>query len=255
MAKNILYKYLDAKGGLAMLKNHSLQFTNAAKLNDPFDCHPSLINFSNVPVERCRVWDSKTIEILESEQYRRQWRDSWICSLSQTFDNLLMWAHYCVNHQGVCIGIDIEKADKYLSKILNGVNIGVDKIEVQYEEIIRKPDFFHDFSKDFFRYQISTKAKDWEYEQEIRLVLNDPISVFTPMALPYKPKKNNEWKDLRAYALIGGECFSELYFGINISERRKTSFIKIARSLNPEIKIYEMRPDLEVFKLIASKID
>ena len=32
-----------------MLKRGNLQFTNATKLNDPFDCHPALINFSNYP--------------------------------------------------------------------------------------------------------------------------------------------------------------------------------------------------------------
>lgn len=50
-----LYKYLDADGALKMLKYHNLQFTNATKINDPFDCHPSLIDFSNVPAEKCRV--------------------------------------------------------------------------------------------------------------------------------------------------------------------------------------------------------
>ena len=58
----VLYKYLNADGGLEMLKHHNLQFTNATKFNDPFDCHPALINFSNVPKEACKAWsaDDKT---------------------------------------------------------------------------------------------------------------------------------------------------------------------------------------------------
>ena len=41
MTRNIkLYKYLDVNGGLMMLHNSNLQFTNATRLNDPFDCHP-----------------------------------------------------------------------------------------------------------------------------------------------------------------------------------------------------------------------
>ena len=44
------YKYLDAKGGLEMLENSNLQFTNATKFNDPFDCHPALFDYSNAPV-------------------------------------------------------------------------------------------------------------------------------------------------------------------------------------------------------------
>ena len=50
MTRNIkLYKYLDVNGGLMMLHNSNLQFTNATRLNDPFDCHPALFDFSNAP--------------------------------------------------------------------------------------------------------------------------------------------------------------------------------------------------------------
>lgn len=48
MAKT-LFKYLDFKGGLAMLEHHNLQFTNATKFNDPFDFHPALFDYSHVP--------------------------------------------------------------------------------------------------------------------------------------------------------------------------------------------------------------
>ena len=46
MGTDKLYKYLDFNGGLMMLHYGNLQFTNATQLNDPFDCHPSLIDFS-----------------------------------------------------------------------------------------------------------------------------------------------------------------------------------------------------------------
>ena len=44
MAERILYKYLDTKDGLMMLRGSNLQFTNATRLNDPFDCHPALFD-------------------------------------------------------------------------------------------------------------------------------------------------------------------------------------------------------------------
>ena len=44
----ILYKYLDIVGAKCMIGNQNLQFTNASQLNDPFDCHPKLIDYSNV---------------------------------------------------------------------------------------------------------------------------------------------------------------------------------------------------------------
>ena len=49
-----LYKYLDAQGGLTMLSKGNIQFTNATKLNAPFDCHPSLIDFLQVPTEKAK---------------------------------------------------------------------------------------------------------------------------------------------------------------------------------------------------------
>ena len=72
---------------------------------------------------------------------------------------------------------------------------------------------------------------------------------------PALSKKNNEWEGYRAYALIGGECFSELYLGINISKRRKSNLVKVARELNPNIKIYQMVRDLEKFSLSAISIN
>lgn len=64
MGEARLYKYLDFNGGLMMLHNGNLQFTNATRLNDPFDCHPSLIDFSDVPKEACGGWTPEIIEEL-----------------------------------------------------------------------------------------------------------------------------------------------------------------------------------------------
>ena len=47
--ERILYKYLDIEGAKCMIENQKLQFTNAFQLNDPFDCHPKLLDYSNVP--------------------------------------------------------------------------------------------------------------------------------------------------------------------------------------------------------------
>ena len=61
-----LYKYLDYNGGRMMLHHSNLQFTNATQLNDPFDCHPALIDFSKVPENACGGWTPEIIEQLRS---------------------------------------------------------------------------------------------------------------------------------------------------------------------------------------------
>ena len=106
MGEAKLYKYLDFNGGLMMLQNSDIQFTNATQLNDPFDCHPSLIDFSNVPKEACRGWTPEIIEELKRDPFRRIREEAWICSLSKVYDSILMWSYYS-KHKGICIGLDM----------------------------------------------------------------------------------------------------------------------------------------------------
>lgn len=254
MSETKLYKYLDSNGGLKMLEYSNLQFTNATKLNDPFDCHPALINFSNVPKEACKAWSADDIAWLMSSKFQRNRDKAWICSLSKNHDSMLMWAYYG-NHKGVCIGLDMDKAKQYLDNIQCSVFRGALEFDVQYKEVIEKPDFFHE-RIDYYRYQYSTKAKEWKHEQEVRLVLIEPSLAFTPMALPYEPKEGEvtDWKEVRAYPKIGGECFDSLYLGIKIDEEKKAEIIKTALTLNPDIKIYQMEIDPKAFRLKEKQI-
>ncbi len=254
MSETKLYKYLDSNGGLEMLKSGNLQFTNATKLNDPFDCHPALINFSNVPKEACKAWSADDIAWLMSSKFQRNRDKAWICSLSKNHDSMLMWAYYG-NHKGVCIGLDMDKAKQYLDNIQCSVFRGALEFDVQYKEVIEKPDYFHE-RIDYYRYQYSTKAKEWEHEQEVRLVLIEPSIAFTPMALLNDPKEGEitDWKEVRAYPKIGGECFDSLYLGIKIDEDKKAEIIKTALTLNSDIKMYQMKIDPKAFRLKEKQI-
>ena len=256
MATRILYKYLDVNGGLAVLNHHNLQFTNATKFNDPFDCHPALFDYSKTPVTS-NNWPPADFLKMKGESDMENLRNkTWICSLSKVHNSLLMWAYYG-NHRGVCIGLDMEKAKEYLSKIMCNVYIGAIEMDVQYKEIIERPDYFHN-REDYFRYLLSTKAKVWQHEKEVRLILIDPTHVFTPMALPYQPKDKNElidWKEVRAYPKIGSQCYYSLYLGIKIGKEERLAIIKAAKKLNPSIKIYQMTTDPEAFRLAEEIIE
>ena len=248
-----LYKYLDFIGGLTMLCNSNLQFTNATQLNDPFDSHPALIDFSNAPKEACRGWTPEIIEELRSHKFRRIREEAWICSLSKIYDSILMWSYYS-KHKGVCIGLDMEKVRKYLSNIYGTFMIGCAEVEVQYKDIVEKPNYFRD-ARDFFHYQLSTKAKDWKHEQEVRLFILSPY----PGYMKLMPNQNDDngpidWKEVRAFPKIGGGCFESVYLGINMNVNEKLKIIKVARKLNPDIKIYQMTVNPQAFKLDAELI-
>ena len=55
--------------------------------------------------------------------------------------------------------------------------IGCSEVEVQYKDIVEKPDYFR-YAKDFFHYQLSTKSKAWGHEQEVRLFILDTYPTY-----------------------------------------------------------------------------
>jgi hypothetical protein len=65
MSNDRLYKYLDADGGLRMLYNRTLMFTNATQLNDPFDCHPAYIHLSGEMPAPYKGWSPEIVSWLE----------------------------------------------------------------------------------------------------------------------------------------------------------------------------------------------
>ena len=253
--KQLLFKYLDITGAVAMLAHSDLQFTNATKLNDPFDCHPGLIDFSKIPPERA-IWGREDSILLESDPYRRNREEAWICSLSKIHDSILMWSYYN-GHKGVCIGLDAEKVKAHLRPEY-GLMVDNSCYEIEYLDVVEKPDYFAG-RNNFFYYQMLTKAKDWAHEQEVRMFIMNPSSQI--MVLKYKSKKDSpkehevtDWKEVRAYPSIGAECFASIYLGINISEKHKKGIIKYARKANPDIKIYQMTINPDAFKLDYFKI-
>lgn len=252
MKEETLYKYLNIEGGKLMLKNSNLQYTNAAKFNDPFDCHPSLIDFSNVPPENCKVWGAELTQLVRSNSYRRLRERAWVSCLSKKNDILLMWSYYA-NHSGICIGLNMKKVSQYINSRC-GFMVKSEGMEVEYRKIVQKPDFFKE-AKDYYHYQLCTKGEAWKHEEEVRLIIIDPFPGL-PSYTPYKPKNKKDlipWNEVRFCPHIGGECFESLYLGIKIGEEKNT-IIELARKLNPEIKIYQMQPDPEAFRLVPKEL-
>lgn len=253
----ILYKYIDINGAKLMLGNRNLQFTNASQLNDPFDCHPKLIDYSNVPDRLAKDSIRKEWEQLIGENRAFNLRnDTWLCSLSKVNDSLLMWSHYCYNHKGVCIGLDIDKVMESVPPMFGTTYIKPLVIDVQYQDIIERPSAYRP-TADMFRYQWRTKAKDWSYEQEVRLVIPRPsfmYAAFTPEQAKH-PKETWDEREIHRYMPLKGECFESIYFGVNTESTIKEKIIQYAREkLNPQINLYQMRVDENAFRLLGEGI-
>lgn len=257
MTNRILYKYLDIDGTKCVLGNLDLQFTNATQLNDPFDCHPSLIDHESNIDDRLqgirRQWQK---EVEENRAYNVR-EDTWLCSFSKRYDSMLMWSHYCRSHTGFCIGIDIEKAIQSMPQMCGQIYLKPFPLEVQYMEELVPSNTFKPCEP--YCHQLATKSKDWAYEQEVRLIIPKPnpeYAAFTPaQAKRDNPDKVWDWKEIRHFFPISGECFESIYIGINTPEEDKIKIINHAcKHLNPNIKIYQMQVDDAAFRLKAVEI-
>ena len=255
----ILYKYLNIDGAewmLGMRKEReypNLQFTNASQLNDPFDCHPNLVDFSDMPITDI-LWSK---EKCEKRAFLLR-KNTWLCSLSKKYSTLLMWSHYCSNHQGICIGLNMKKVKANLPVIFSGT-IGGEPLElkVDYQNVVKPP---KSSSVNPWHYQLQTKAKEWKYEKEVRLVIENKRNIGI-VGVQHKPAKYIgrdivvEWKDTYHYVPLTGDCFESIYFGVNIAEAEKERIANYARiKLNPQIKLYQMRVDENAFRLKAEPI-
>lgn len=253
----ILYKYIDINGAKLMLGNRNLQFTNASQLNDPFDCHPKLIDYSHVPKHKLQGWIPEEWWIKKEELDALNLRnDTWLCSLSKVNDSLLMWSHYCYNHKGVCIGLDLDKVMESVPPMFGTTFLKPLVIEVQYQDIIERPSAYRP-TEDMFTYQWRTKAKDWSYEQEVRLVMPHPHSMYAALT-PEQAKHHKETWDVREihhYMPLKGECFESIYFGVNTDPTEKEKIVQYARKkLNPQIKLFQMLVDENAFRLLPEMI-
>ena len=248
---NLLYKYLDVNGATMMLYHSNLMYANATTFNDPFDCHPGLIDFSNVPPEECKGWIPKIVEDLRTNRHENYRNDLWICCLSKVYDSLLMWSYYN-KHEGVCIGLNMDNVAKYIDASYGLMATPRGK-EVEYRDIIEKP-VCRSFHGDYFDYQVFTKAKAWEHEQEVRLFVYKPSPMFFRLLPFQKDKQELDYKEVRTFIELGPECFDSIYLGVKISPENKAEIIQYAKKLNPDIKIYQMEIDPGAFRVVDRRI-
>ena len=163
-----------------------------------------------------------------------------------------MWSHYCHNHKGVCIGLDLDKVMKSVPPMFGTIYSQPFVFDVQYQDIIERPNAYQS-AKDLFSYQWRTKAKDWEYEQEVRLVVLKPYAAYAAFT-PQQAKQTKEiwdWREIHHYMPLKSECFESIYFGINTEQTEKEKIIQYARKeLNPQINLYQMKVDDNAFRLL-----
>jgi hypothetical protein len=155
-------------------------------------------------------------------------RNSGIFCATRRNDNLLMWAHYAEQHRGVVFGFrpDAER-DSFLCLLE----------PVTYSDI--RPTFYKpleslmwdmsaltpDYMRAFTRSLTAVKGTEWEYEQELRLVIPSYVpegqdAVF----MPFHPHE-----------------LAELYLGYRVDDAYRDEIVAAARALNKDVRVLQAR--------------
>lgn len=126
-----------------------------------------------------------------------------VVSLSARWDSILMWSHYADHHRGFCIGFNEEK-------IQNSGLFGKGGM-VNYSNSYPSIDPREEYSMEQSFVHTHTKAEDWKYEQEYRL-----MNMFYPI-----PATN----DADRIVKVPDEFIEEVIIGLHIPSNHRSEIL------------------------------
>ena len=174
-----VYKYMHSRRGI-FFNDFRLKYSLRHELNDPFEILPSneafaenflkvgYFKYGKTKEDILKNMDSPDSSYIPSKHKDYAFDRYGIISFSETYDNLLMWAHYADEHKGMIIGFrsDCTELNTKYNKTWDS-KIGK-LIRVNYRKY-REREFNKHGSIDetFF-----IKSDDWLYEKEHRIILD-----------------------------------------------------------------------------------
>ncbi len=222
------------------LKNHYMYFPDKNELNDPFDTHPGLINLTSDKDEISKAYTIIAQNISEPkvlEYYKRTYnKDSIRDFINENIDkyiekfgiacfslrwfNMPLWASYAENHKGLCLHFDANLDLKFFG----GLRL------VEYEEKPTPKEFKPVSNQEiidlFFR-----KNTQWKNEEELRLIKH--------------PKGKHQFQK---------EALRTIFLGFNIEKNFKEHILKVAKSIYPHARVYQMKKPSQLNKVSLVKI-
>lgn len=260
----ILFKYLPVER-LDVIRNLKIRFTQLGSLNDFYETYHSLdvkddferqlqsslneldklwselnpieqvdhkTDYENAIIAVKELW-KKAIKDLLMTQGMANMLDKYlgILSLSQSNSDLLMWSHYSDSYCGYVIAFDSEH-EFFHKKDQTGTV--TDPIHVEYTK--NKP-FIKLASFDAHKQIIGTKALEWRYEQEVRLIIS---------FLGLHPVRNSENRPVldsfgnKIYLIdIPKEAIKAIYLGPRVVDETKTFIYDSLKKNQIECSIYQ----------------
>ena len=265
----ILYKYRNWDNNLhrCILIHNKLYLPLISELNDPFDFQLKL-SIASVDTKKrveyladlmlksakkdgvLKIDDENEFEIrrkirksiedngsLFLENYMSKIKEHYfkyisVLSLSEVWNNILLWTHYSNNHSGFCIGFNKKKLDN-LRKLDNLLFFGSHgKIHYSSEYPIIDIIKWNENDLEAMLSESHIKSIDWSYESEYRYIRNWFPDIPTPEGRT---------------AIIEGAFIDEVIIGLNISTDNEKEIREICVKKN--IPLYKIQKSDSQFLL------
>ena len=211
-------------------------FQVAGKMLNPSD----LISATTKAKDQLSDYNKKIFSMINSQ--------FGVCSLTQKFNDVLMWSHYADSHKGFLIEYDLHDYIESLREnkiFLYPVSYQDERVSID-ENILQKINI-HDISNEgkntlavLFLKGLLTKKKDWEIEKEwrsIRILGSQDVLSEMERRKVKSPKING------------------IYFGNKMPESVKKGIYRLIK-MNPtlnNLSIYEMINDTSDYRLEPQK--
>lgn len=176
----VLYKYRTITQAKRILDNFLFWFATPDTFNDPFDCalsenqtptlddairHFKRLNIDKSIIERSidlyKRSPDKLFELVKNTK-EKSFFSKGVLSLSEKFDDILMWSHYSEYHKGIVFGLELEADLEFF----------VTPIKIDYRDSYKELNYLSDPHKSTID-TLKIKSSQWKYESEIRIYKND----------------------------------------------------------------------------------
>lgn len=205
---------------LSDLINNTITVSPSTMMNDPFD---SIINLWAEEKRMDRICkEKKHIKPLCSSFSYYRLRAFASGKDNEPVQNVLMWSHYAAEHNGFCIKYNLSK--HFIKQAEN------DQHEHMYLKKIKYSDEKTSILTDSIKSDLAfaTKKKDWEYENEVRLIV-------------YNPNKEDSHYGIE---LDNDSRIEAIFFGYRCPENTINTIKSIFyQQQNKDIKFYKMDLD------------
>ena len=141
------YYMTSAKWGEVILRERRLKLSRFYESNDPFE----------LQLMDSRSKETRKVAAIIANYHNKN--TGMIC-FSRSWASPVMWAHYAEKHTGICLGFDI------VNTLLTEVVYTNNKIRVPLGPHLPK----YGLSAELLARILSTKATDWAYERECRVM-------------------------------------------------------------------------------------